>query len=65
MPPFALSIVYPSVPLCQGGSLSPATTWELTALDWFPREEAITTRDTLSVSHHTLLSVVLMSSDVY
>lgn len=65
MPPFARSIVYPSVPRCQGGSLSPATSWEPTTLDWVPREEAITTCDTLSVSHHTLLSMALMLSDVY
>lgn len=65
MPPFARSIVYPSVPWCQGGSLSPATSREPTTLDWVPREEAITTCDTLSVSHHTLLSMALMLSDVY
>lgn len=64
MPLFARSIVYPSVPRCQGGSFSPATSREPAALDWVPREEAITTRDILSVSHHTLLSTALMLSDV-
>lgn len=61
---FARSFVYPSVPQCQGGSFSAATSREPTMLDWVPREEAITTRDTLSVSHHTLFSTALTLSDV-